>query len=193
MSNPNSQKDVLTLCLRLCLEPSDSHSPDTLDVLDRYRPAWEAAAGGMDPDQALALLPKQDGPSEREAAIDECRDAAHDAIHHAIERMDLCAFVKGHVDEALLALKNAAPQERSQPVGKGAEATVEGPDHPARASSEAGADDAALLDWAETHPEEAMRLLTTWWATAGRGCRERRFEFRNIFRSGQSATPDDGK
>ena len=54
-------------------------------------------------------------------------------------------------------------------------------------------DDAALLDWAETHPEEAMRLLSVWWATAGHGCRETRFEFRNIFRSGQSATDSDGK
>ena len=49
--------ELLTLCLRLCMEPTDSHSPDTMAVLDRWRKAWEEAAGGMDYDQALALVP----------------------------------------------------------------------------------------------------------------------------------------
>jgi len=49
--------DLLTLCLRLCMEPTDSHSPDTMAVLDRWRKAWEEAAGGMDYDDALALVP----------------------------------------------------------------------------------------------------------------------------------------
>jgi|SRR5579864_423823 len=42
----SAEKDVITLCLRLCLEPADSHSPETREVLERYRPQWEAAAGG---------------------------------------------------------------------------------------------------------------------------------------------------
>ena len=50
--------DLLTLCLRLCLEDSYSHSPETHAVLDRWRKAWEEAAGGMDYDQALALVPE---------------------------------------------------------------------------------------------------------------------------------------
>ena len=58
-------KDVLRLCLRLCLEPAESHSPETLDVLDRYRAAWEAAAGGMDFDQALALVPSDTATQEQ--------------------------------------------------------------------------------------------------------------------------------
>lgn len=130
--------------------PNSHNATDRIALAGKVRQLAKEMTVG-DPKTAAMLIQaaraierqpaQQDGPSEREAAIDECRDAAHDAIHHAIERMDLCAFVKGHVDEALLALKNAAPQERSQPVGKGAEATVEGPDHPARASSEAGADD----------------------------------------------------
>ena len=45
--------DVLTLCLRLCLEPADTHSPEVHAVMDHYRPAWEAAAGGMPYDEAL--------------------------------------------------------------------------------------------------------------------------------------------
>ena len=93
----------------------------------------------------LDELAESGGPSEREAAIDECRDAAHDAIHHAIERMDLCAFVKGHVDEALLALKNAAPQGgTSSGVERPSNGEVGGSSPqpvPAAAASEAGADD----------------------------------------------------
>ena len=41
-----AQHDLITLCLRLCMEPNDSHSPDTADVLNRWRKAWEAAAAG---------------------------------------------------------------------------------------------------------------------------------------------------
>ena len=53
------ERDVLTLCLRLCLEPADSHSPDTSAVLERYRPAWEAMAGGTTFEDAWQLLPAQ--------------------------------------------------------------------------------------------------------------------------------------
>ena len=41
-----AQHDLITLCLRLCMEPNDSHSPDTAEVLNRWRKAWEAAAAG---------------------------------------------------------------------------------------------------------------------------------------------------
>ena len=41
-----ARKDVITLCLRLCMEPTDSHAPETRDVLERYRAEWEAAAKG---------------------------------------------------------------------------------------------------------------------------------------------------
>ena len=54
-----TERDVLTLCLRLCLEPADSHSPDTRAVLERYRPAWEAMAGGTTFEDAWQLLPAQ--------------------------------------------------------------------------------------------------------------------------------------
>ena len=44
-------------------------------------------------------------------------------------------------------------------------------------------EDTNLFDWAETHPEKTMQALTSWWGISGRGCREIRFEFRNIIRS----------
>ena len=31
-----AERDTLTLCLRLCLEPTDSHAPETLEVLERW-------------------------------------------------------------------------------------------------------------------------------------------------------------
>ena len=64
MSAPNSYiaQDLLTLCLRLCLEPAESHSPDTLAVLDRWRPAWEAAAGGMPMEEAIRQVSSITGP-----------------------------------------------------------------------------------------------------------------------------------
>lgn len=49
-----AQHDITTLCLRLCMEPNDSHSPDTADVLNRWRKVWEAVAGGMPIDAAIA-------------------------------------------------------------------------------------------------------------------------------------------
>ena len=49
-----ANRDVIVLCLRLCMEPNNSHSPDTADVLHRWRKAWEAAAGGMPIDAAIA-------------------------------------------------------------------------------------------------------------------------------------------
>ena len=51
---------------------------------------------------------------------------------------------------------------------------------------QADARDAALLDWAETHPVAAMEALIGWWETAGPGCREIRFEFRNILNAAMS-------
>lgn len=47
--------------------------------------------------------------------------------------------------------------------------------------------DKELLDWAETHPEATMREFTSWWATAGRGCRENHFAFRKIIDAAISA------
>ena len=49
------------------------------------------------------------------------------------------------------------------------------------------AKDTALLDWAETHPVAAMEELIGWWETAGPGCRETRFEFRNILKAAMQA------
>lgn len=46
-----------------------------------------------------------------------------------------------------------------------------------------GKEDSLLWHWAETNPEKAMGALGMWWNTAGRGCREVRFEFRNIVRA----------
>lgn len=47
--------DVLGLCLRLFLEPHDSHAPETRGILDRWRKATEAAAAGMPLAEAAAL------------------------------------------------------------------------------------------------------------------------------------------
>ena len=58
-SETDAQKDVITLCLRLCLEPVDSHSPETSEVLERYRPQWEAAAGGkVEPAARCVAVPR---------------------------------------------------------------------------------------------------------------------------------------
>lgn len=46
----------------------------------------------------------------RETVIAECMDVAHDAIHDAIYEMTECERVKSVVNDALSALKNAAPQ-----------------------------------------------------------------------------------
>lgn len=39
------ERDVLTLCLRLCVEPAYMNAPETNEVLERWRPKWEAAIG----------------------------------------------------------------------------------------------------------------------------------------------------
>lgn len=49
--------------------------------------------------------------------------------------------------------------------------------------TQASNEDAELWEWAATHPEAAMREISSWWATAGAGGREIRFEFRNVIRS----------
>ena len=94
---PSSERavahDLLTLCLRLCMEPSDSHSPDTMAVLDKWRKAWEEAAGGMDYDQALALVPAYaatlpPAQSEKEAAQSPTWDEV-DAIRKGKSDIDL--------------------------------------------------------------------------------------------------------
>jgi len=41
---------------------------------------------------------------------------------------------------------------------------------------------ADLLRWAESHPEIAYNSITSWWAQAGRGCREREFMFSNCIK-----------
>lgn len=53
-----AERDVIVLCLRLCMEPNDSHSPDTADVLNRWRKVWEAVAGGMPVDAATRKEPE---------------------------------------------------------------------------------------------------------------------------------------
>jgi len=64
ISASQAEHDVITLCLRLCLEPSDSHAPETRDVLERWRSAWEAAAGGMDIYAAIDAARKQEDGHE---------------------------------------------------------------------------------------------------------------------------------
>ena len=41
---------------------------------------------------------------------------------------------------------------------------------------------ADLLRWAESHPEIAYNSITSWWAQAGRGCREITFMFSNCIK-----------
>jgi len=45
---------------------------------------------------------------------------------------------------------------------------------------------ADLLRWAESHPEIAYNSITSWWAQAGRGCREREFMFSNCIKGAKS-------
>jgi len=42
--------------------------------------------------------------------------------------------------------------------------------------------DSKILDWAETHPEKAMQIISSWWATCGEGSREVAFNFRGILK-----------
>lgn len=52
--------------------------------------------------------------------------------------------------------------------------------------------DTAILDWAETHPEDAMHEISSWWSIAGRGCREVRFSFRNVLRQCMNGSKANG-
>lgn len=54
-------------------------------------------------------------------------------------------------------------------------------------------EDKELWEWAATHPEETFGSFCTWWATAGRGSREIRFEFRNIVKMGRDAARKEGE
>ena len=51
---------------------------------------------------------------------------------------------------------------------------------------------AELLAWAESHPEIAMREITSWWRVAGSGFRENWFNFSGAIESAR-ATPNETK
>ena len=42
--------------------------------------------------------------------------------------------------------------------------------------------DKELLDFAESHPDQTMEALNSWWATCGPGGRENFFAFRRIIK-----------
>lgn len=128
--NPSGDKQRRTKLARAILEVIDPTSCVYVDVhsdvaeTPRIRGEFFASQWR---EMADALLESSASSScaARDTVIDECRDAAHDAIHHAVERMDLCAFVKGHVDEALVALKCAPVPESGQINAAGQEESSE--------------------------------------------------------------------
>ena len=74
----SDKRDVLTLCLRLCLEPADSHAPETLAVLEKWRNAWEAVAAGMEIDQAIGkYAPSESAPKEPKPCCGEYATCAN--------------------------------------------------------------------------------------------------------------------
>lgn len=50
-------------------------------------------------------------------------------------------------------------------------------------------EDAERLDWAESHPEAAMRKFTSWWAACGQGAREHFFGFRGRIDAARKDSP----
>jgi hypothetical protein len=50
--------------------------------------------------------------------------------------------------------------------------------------------DAARLDWAETHPVDAMREISIRWHTAGPGFREKEFYFRRAIDAAREQAND---
>lgn len=91
--------ELLTLCLRLCMEPADSHSPETDAVLERWRKAWEEAAGGMDYDKALALVPEYAALQSATAPLPDARAVALKCAEIAEQHARLCVKL-GHHEKA---------------------------------------------------------------------------------------------
>ena len=114
--------DLLTLCLRLCLEPANSHGEETRKVLEHYRPAWEAAVAGVSFDKALALAVSEIPHSRdvlavlrRELQLDENGDNVCGADPLPGWETGYCAGLR----TAYRTLKNAAelPQATDGPAG----------------------------------------------------------------------------
>lgn len=53
--------------------------------------------------------------------------------------------------------------------------------------------DTELLDWAISHPEDAMGELHSWWAHCGRGGRELMFDFRQCLQSARKRSQTDAQ
>lgn len=81
-------------------------------VASRYLPDYNEHPNIQDAEAALSAT-EQDveawEKSKRDAVIGECQDAAHNAIHDAVELIGLCQEVKAAVSESLEDLKDTKP------------------------------------------------------------------------------------
>lgn len=63
-SHSHAAHDALTLVLRLSCEPDSTHSPETLEVLARWKPALDAVLAGLSRSDAIALVVQSAGPDD---------------------------------------------------------------------------------------------------------------------------------
>lgn len=47
-----------------------------------------------------------------------------------------------------------------------------------------------LLEWAENNPEPVIKMIYSWWATAGKGFREEWFNFRGLIEEAREANDE---